>query len=112
MAGAVPSPAPGLDDGHRGVVDPSLLEQDNNVDMQSLLENLKGQFLQTFNLSGSGPSLSPGNLREEPPEYMMLYNHSTTHSTTTLLMTTMQCLLPASSAALKMKVRLVCLLRG
>uniref|UniRef100_A0A3P8VPB2 Bone morphogenetic protein 10 n=1 Tax=Cynoglossus semilaevis TaxID=244447 RepID=A0A3P8VPB2_CYNSE len=65
-----------LDDGHRGVVDPSLLEQDNNVDMQSLLENLKGQFLQTFNLSGSGPSLSPGNLREEPPEYMMeLYNH-------------------------------------
>lgn len=56
-------------------MDPSLLEQDNNVDMQSLLENLKGQFLQTFNLSGSGPSLSTRNLREEPPEYMMeLYN--------------------------------------
>ncbi|XP_070690424.1 bone morphogenetic protein 10 [Pempheris klunzingeri] len=69
-------PAPGLGDGHGGVVDPSLLEQDNNMNMQSLLESLKEQFLRTFNLSGLGPPpLSPGSTREEPPEYMMeLYN--------------------------------------
>lgn len=69
-------PAPGLGDGHGGVVDPSLLEQDSNMSMQSLLESLKEQFLRTFNLSGLGPSLlSPGSTREEPPEYMMeLYN--------------------------------------
>ncbi|XP_072244614.1 bone morphogenetic protein 10 [Leuresthes tenuis] len=69
-------PAVGLGDGHGGVVDPSLLEQDNNVDMQSMLENLKEQFLRTFNLSGLGPPpLPPGSTREEPPEYMMeLYN--------------------------------------
>ncbi|XP_058492924.1 bone morphogenetic protein 10 [Solea solea] len=65
-------PAPGLGDGNGGVVDPSQLEQDSNMDMQSLLESLKEQFLQTFNLSGLGPS---GSTREEPPEYMMeLYN--------------------------------------
>ncbi|XP_053276503.1 bone morphogenetic protein 10 [Pleuronectes platessa] len=68
-------PAPGLGDGHGGVVDLSLLEQDSNVDMQSLLESLKEQFMQTFNLSGLGPPLPPGSTREEPPEYMMeLYN--------------------------------------
>uniref|UniRef100_A0A3P8RUZ5 Bone morphogenetic protein 10 n=1 Tax=Amphiprion percula TaxID=161767 RepID=A0A3P8RUZ5_AMPPE len=69
-------PAPGLGDGHGGVVDPSQLEQDSNMDMQSLLESLKEQFLRTFNLSGSGPPpLPPGSTREEPPEYMMeLYN--------------------------------------
>lgn len=69
-------PAPGLGDGHGGVVDLSLLEQDSNMDMQSLLESLKEQFLRTFNLSGLGPpSLPPGSTREEPPEYMMeLYN--------------------------------------
>lgn len=69
-------PAPGLGDGHGGVVDPSLLEQDSSVDMQSMLEGLKEQFLQTFNLSGMGPpSLLPGSTREEPPEYMLeLYN--------------------------------------
>lgn len=69
-------PAPGLGDGHGGVVDPSLLEQDDNTDMQSLLESLKEQFLRTFNLSGLGPPpLPPGSAREEPPEYMMeLYN--------------------------------------
>ncbi|RVE68635.1 hypothetical protein OJAV_G00093770 [Oryzias javanicus] len=69
-------PAPGLGDGHGGVVDPSILEQDNNVDMQNLLRSLKEQFLRTFNLSGLGPpALAPGNTREEPPEYMMeLYN--------------------------------------
>ncbi|XP_041856629.1 bone morphogenetic protein 10 [Melanotaenia boesemani] len=67
-------PAPGLGDGHGGVVDPSLLEQENNVDMQSLLETLKEQFLRTFNLSGH-PPLPPGSTRLEPPEYMMeLYN--------------------------------------
>lgn len=68
-------PAPGLGDGYGGVVDLSLLEQDSDVDMQSLLESLKGQFLRTFNLSGLGPPLSPGSTRVEPPEYMMeLYN--------------------------------------
>uniref|UniRef100_A0A8C9ZVQ8 Bone morphogenetic protein 10 n=1 Tax=Sander lucioperca TaxID=283035 RepID=A0A8C9ZVQ8_SANLU len=69
-------PAPGLGDGHGGVVDPSLLEQDNNMNMQSLLESLKEQFLRTFNLSGlSSPPMPPGGTREEPPEYMMeLYN--------------------------------------
>lgn len=65
-------PDPGLGDGHGGVVDPSLLMQDSNVDIQSL----KHQFLRFFNLSGTGPSPQPsGNTREEPPEYMMeLYN--------------------------------------
>ncbi|KAF3696149.1 Bone morphogenetic protein 10 [Channa argus] len=69
-------PAPGLGDGHGGVVDPLLLEQDSNTDMQSLVESLKDQFLRTFNLSGLGPPpLPPGSTREEPPEYMMeLYN--------------------------------------
>ncbi|XP_073322274.1 bone morphogenetic protein 10 [Pagrus major] len=69
-------PAPGLGDGHGGVVDPSLLEQDSNMSMQSLLESLKEQFLRTFNLSGLGPPPLPlGSTREEPPEYMMeLYN--------------------------------------
>ncbi|KAM9360111.1 bone morphogenetic protein 10 [Symphorus nematophorus] len=69
-------PDPGLGDGHGGVVDPSLLEQDDHTNMQNLLESLKEQFLRTFNLSGLGPPpLPPGSLREEPPEYMMeLYN--------------------------------------
>ncbi|XP_037537139.1 bone morphogenetic protein 10 [Nematolebias whitei] len=69
-------PAPGLGDGHGGVVDPSLLEQDDNSKMQNLLESLKEQFLRTFNLSGLGPPPLPaGSMREEPPEYMMeLYN--------------------------------------
>ncbi|CDQ75316.1 unnamed protein product [Oncorhynchus mykiss] len=64
-------PAPGLGDGHGGVIDPSLLEQDRDVDMQSLLESLR-----TFNLSGLGPpAQAPGSVRVEPPEYMMeLYN--------------------------------------
>lgn len=69
-------PAPGLGDGHGGVIDPSLLEQDSDMDMQSLLVNLRGQFLRTFNLSGLGPPAQPpGSARVEPPEYMMeLYN--------------------------------------
>ncbi|XP_063051002.1 bone morphogenetic protein 10 [Engraulis encrasicolus] len=73
--------APGLDDGRGGMVDPSLLEQNSEVDMQKLLETLKGQFLRTFNLSGLGPRHSAGHQqqagaeRTEPPEYMMeLYN--------------------------------------
>ncbi|XP_040052048.2 bone morphogenetic protein 10 [Gasterosteus aculeatus] len=67
-------PAPGLGDGHGGAADPSLPEQDMN--MQSLLESLKEQFLQTFNLSGLVPPPPPhGGSPEEPPEYMMeLYN--------------------------------------
>lgn len=69
-------PAPGLGDGHGGVVDPSLLEQDGDVDAQSVLRSLKEQFLRTFNLSGLGPPALPsGSTREDPPEYMMeLYN--------------------------------------
>lgn len=69
-------PAPGLGDGHGGVVDPSFQDQGTNMDMQSLVESLKEQFLRTFNLSGLGPPLlPPGSTREEPPEYMMeLYN--------------------------------------
>lgn len=57
-------------------MDPSLLEQDNDMSVQGLLESLKEQFLRTFNLSGLGPPpLPPGSAREEPPEYMMaLYN--------------------------------------
>jgi len=67
--------APGLDDGHGGVLDPSLLEQDSEVDMQSLLETLKGQFLHTFNLTRPGSHVLPGATRVEPPEYMLeLYN--------------------------------------
>ena len=39
--------------------------------VQGLLDNLKEQFLHTFNLTGSGG----GGVRVEPPEYMMeLYN--------------------------------------
>ena len=56
-------------------MDPSLREQDGNVDIQSLFESLKEQFLRTFNLSGLGSPLPHGSTREEPPEYMMeLYN--------------------------------------
>ncbi|XP_077097384.1 bone morphogenetic protein 10 [Siphateles boraxobius] len=66
---------PGLDDGHGGVLDPSLLEQDSEVDMQSLLETLKGQFLRTFNLTRPASHVQPGATRVEPPEYMLeLYN--------------------------------------
>lgn len=69
-------PAPGLGDGHGGVVDPSLLEQDSNTNMQNLLESMKEQLLRTFNVSGSGPAAQPHqSTREDPPEYMMeLYN--------------------------------------
>lgn len=56
-------------------MDLSLLEQDSEVDMQNLLENVRGQFLRTFNLSGHGPPMQPGALRVQPPEYMLeLYN--------------------------------------
>lgn len=74
-------PAPGMGDG--GLVDPSVLERDDKMKMQNLLESLKEQFLQTFNISGLGPPpLPPGRTREEPPEYMMeLYNRfATDHS--------------------------------
>ncbi|KAF5899038.1 bone morphogenetic protein 10-like, partial [Clarias magur] len=67
--------APGLDDGRGGVVDPSLIEQNGEVDMQNLLETLRGQFLRTFNLTGHGPPMQPGAPRVQPPEYMLeLYN--------------------------------------
>ncbi|XP_019740689.1 bone morphogenetic protein 10 [Hippocampus comes] len=69
-------PTPGLKDGLGRAADASQSEQDNNLIMQGVLESLKEQFLQTFNLSGLGPPpLPPGSVREEPPEYMMeLYN--------------------------------------
>lgn len=79
-------PILGLDDGHGGVVDPSMLEQqDDNVSMQSLLQSLKEQFLRTFNLSGLDPEpLSALSVREEPPEYMMeLYNRFANDHTAT-----------------------------
>ncbi|XP_061117056.1 bone morphogenetic protein 10 [Conger conger] len=67
---------PRLEARHGGFLDPSLLEQDSELDMQSLLESLRGQFLRTFNLTGLGGPLQPnGGPRAEPPEYMMeLYN--------------------------------------
>lgn len=67
-------PAPGTGGG--GLGDPAGLERDDQVTMQNLLESLKEQFLQTFNVSGLGPpALAPGRTRHEPPEYMMeLYN--------------------------------------
>ncbi|KAJ8360891.1 hypothetical protein SKAU_G00174160 [Synaphobranchus kaupii] len=69
-----PHLAPGY--GHGGLQDPSLVEQDGDLDMQNLLESLRGQFLRTFNLSGLGPPVQPdGGPRAEPPEYMIeLYN--------------------------------------
>ncbi|XP_010874932.2 bone morphogenetic protein 10 [Esox lucius] len=74
-------PAPGLADGHGGIIDPSLLEQDSEGNMKSLLESLRDQFLQTFNLSGP-PAQLPGSARVEPPEYMMeLYNRFATDHT-------------------------------
>ncbi|XP_051981379.1 bone morphogenetic protein 10-like [Xyrauchen texanus] len=75
--------APGLEDGHGGVVDPSILEQDSEVDTQSLLETMKGQFLRTFNLSGLGPLMQPRATRVQPPEYMLeLYNRFANDRTT------------------------------
>ncbi|XP_026872267.2 bone morphogenetic protein 10 [Electrophorus electricus] len=77
-------PAPGRDDGHGELVDPSFLEQNSEVDMQNLLETLRGQFLRTFNLSGPGSALMPGVPRVEPPEYMLeLYNRFA-HDRTTM----------------------------
>lgn len=60
-----------------------LEQQDGNVNMQSLLQSLKEQFLQTFNLSVPAP-LSSLSAREEPPEYMMeLYNRFANDHTAT-----------------------------
>ncbi|TRY95234.1 hypothetical protein DNTS_023076 [Danionella cerebrum] len=70
-----PRTAPGYDDGHGGVVDPSLLEQDSEVNMQNVLESLKGQFLRSFNLTQPRSPSDSGSTRVEPPEYMLeLYN--------------------------------------
>ncbi|KAL4636034.1 bone morphogenetic protein 10 isoform X1 [Arapaima gigas] len=70
-----PITAPEEPDGRGNFGDPSLLEQDANLDMQGLLETLRGQLLHTFNLTGLGPATQPGAPRVEPPEYMMeLYN--------------------------------------
>ncbi|KAJ8286235.1 hypothetical protein GJAV_G00036110 [Gymnothorax javanicus] len=77
LAPEEPHHSPGLWGPQGEVLDPSLLEQGNELDMQNLLESLRGQFLRTFNLSALGvPAPQPnGGPRTEPPEYMMeLYN--------------------------------------
>ncbi|XP_076854072.1 bone morphogenetic protein 10 [Brachyhypopomus gauderio] len=72
-------PAPG----QGGIVDPSFLEQNSEVDVQDLMDNLRRQFLRTFNLSGPGPAARPGAPRVEPPEYMLeLYNRFAKDRTT------------------------------
>ncbi|KAJ8005845.1 hypothetical protein DPEC_G00122140 [Dallia pectoralis] len=74
-------PGPGLGGSHGGVMDPSMMEQDGEGDVKSLLESLREQFLQTFNLSVP-PVQLPGSARVEPPEYMMeLYNRFATDHT-------------------------------
>ncbi|KAI4878357.1 hypothetical protein NFI96_013999 [Prochilodus magdalenae] len=71
------SPIPALEEpwsfsGAVGAVDPSLLDQDDNVDVQALL----GQFLYMLNLTERGPAPRPRAAHVEPPEYMLeLYNH-------------------------------------
>lgn len=53
-------------------MDASLLDQDDNVDVQELLS----QFLYVLNLTEQEPKLKPRAARIEPPEYMLeLYNH-------------------------------------
>ncbi|KPP59234.1 bone morphogenetic protein 10-like [Scleropages formosus] len=75
MCQSSPITAPEATDGRGNFADPSLLEQDADLNMQGLLETLRGQLLRTFNLSGLGPSVQPGAPRVEPPEYMLeLYN--------------------------------------
>ncbi|XP_023659145.1 bone morphogenetic protein 10 [Paramormyrops kingsleyae] len=70
-----PIVAPEMAESRRGSMDSLLLEQHEDLDMQSFLETLRGQFLRTFNLSGMGPPLQPRGSRVEPPEYMLeLYN--------------------------------------
>ncbi|KAL6472344.1 hypothetical protein MHYP_G00185320 [Metynnis hypsauchen] len=71
------SPIPSLEEpwsfsGTVGAADPSLLDQDDNVDVQALL----GQFLYMLNLTEQGPAPRPRAAHVEPPEYMLeLYNH-------------------------------------
>ncbi|XP_026799715.1 bone morphogenetic protein 10-like [Pangasianodon hypophthalmus] len=69
------SPIPSLEEpfsGGLGAVDASLLDQDDNVDVQALL----GQFLYMLNLTEQDPKPRPQAARTEPPEYMLeLYNH-------------------------------------
>ncbi|KAG7322582.1 hypothetical protein KOW79_013928 [Hemibagrus wyckioides] len=70
-----PSPIPSLEEplsGGLGAVDASMLDQDDNVDVQALL----GQFLYMLNLTEQQPKPRPRAARIEPPEYMLeLYNH-------------------------------------
>ncbi|XP_013993754.1 bone morphogenetic protein 10 [Salmo salar] len=57
--------------GARGLVDTSMLEQNEDLDMQ----DFQGQFLSTLNLTELGPRPRPRAARKEPPEYMLeLYN--------------------------------------
>ncbi|KAM9539952.1 bone morphogenetic protein 10-like isoform 2-T2 [Salvelinus alpinus] len=57
--------------GARSLVDTSMLEQNEDLDMQ----DFQGQFLSTLNLTELGPRPRPRAARKEPPEYMLeLYN--------------------------------------
>lgn len=71
------SPIPSLEEpisGGLGAVDVSLLAQDDNVDVQTLL----GQFHYMLNLTERQPKPRPRAAHVEPPEYMLeLYNHYT-----------------------------------
>lgn len=69
------SPIPSLEEpfsGGLGALDPSLLDQNDNLDIQGTL----GQFLHTLNLTEQEPKPRPLASRVDPPEYMLeLYNH-------------------------------------
>lgn len=71
------SPIPSLEEpwsvsGALGAADPSLLDQDDSVDVEALLL----QFLYVLNLTERGPAPRPQAAHAEPPEYMLeLYNH-------------------------------------
>ncbi|XP_026995120.2 bone morphogenetic protein 10-like [Tachysurus fulvidraco] len=69
------SPIPPLEEpfsGGLGAADTSLLDQDDNVDVQAVL----GQFLYMLNLTEREAKPRPRAAHTEPPEYMLeLYNH-------------------------------------
>ncbi|KAK1800795.1 hypothetical protein P4O66_005976 [Electrophorus voltai] len=78
------SPIPSLDEPLSvsevfGAVDPSMLEQEDNGDVQALL----GHFLYMLNLTDQGPQARPRTAHVEPPEYMLeLYNQYVNDRTT------------------------------
>uniref|UniRef100_A0AAZ3PC07 TGF-beta family profile domain-containing protein n=1 Tax=Oncorhynchus tshawytscha TaxID=74940 RepID=A0AAZ3PC07_ONCTS len=59
--------------GARGLVDTSMLEQDQDVELD--MQDSLGQFLSTLNLTELEARARPRATRKEPPEYMLeLYN--------------------------------------